>query len=83
MIYLEQYNMISQIYSAKHFFYNNMEVLFVILLNKIIYLDSMRFFAASAYMDSCFRASAVYLGLANLNGISFIISLYILKDTSG
>lgn len=43
----------------------------------------MRFFAASAYMDSCFRASAVYLGFDNLNGISFIISLYILKDTSG
>lgn len=76
--------MISQLYSAKCFFFTEQHGGFlVILLNKIIYLDSMRFFAASAYMDSCFRASAVYLGLANLNGISFIISLYILKDTSG
>ncbi|CAG2059413.1 unnamed protein product [Timema podura] len=39
--------------------------------------------AASAYLESCFLASPVNLGLTSLIGISFIISLYMDIDISG
>lgn len=48
----------------------------------MIYLVSIIFFAASAYFDSCFRASPVNLGLSNFIGKSFMISLYIDWETS-
>ena len=46
------------------------------------YLDSMRLFAASAYLNNCLLASLVYLGRTNLTGMSFMISRYKAWDIS-
>jgi hypothetical protein len=47
------------------------------------YLVSIIFLAASAYLDSCFRASPVNFGRSSFMGKSFIISLYMESETSG
>ena len=40
------------------------------------YLDSIIFFAESAYFNSCFLASPEYFGLMSFIGMSFMISRY-------
>ena len=50
---------------------------------QLFHLESIIFFAASAYLKSCFLASDAYFGFISLTGMSFMISLYMDCDTSG
>ena len=50
---------------------------------QVTYRDSIIFLAASAYFDSCLRASPEDFGRTSLIGMSFMISRYIDMEISG